>query len=325
MANLVSPLYPKDALRLSACYDILSAFIMYLVRGIDEDPDITEHSAPNDLTPDLLLKLRRDLSETFSLTLEFFRDRWDATVSGAGELDPDARTDPNAPLPLTWDNPSIPPTEDPIIISGLRALSLWIREDDNSQLHKETIGVTDMLVSLYSSSITPDSRTDFRHPILLLLSGLLPLSDEAVQLFLDQNGWSILSSDLKQCFVLFQQDEVRPLPALTQDLIRVLIAIVESDAVPQSREAWMDIVKLAAKLNIPSMRDKARLEILAGVWQLVVEIVSKAPKRLRAVVRGDAKVIQKKSEAILKQTREGLDDSTQESLIEVVESLRSLV
>jgi hypothetical protein len=101
---------------------------------------------------------------------------------------------------LTWDNPIIAPEQDPIILSGLRALSLWVREDDNSQLNKQTMGMADMLAALYESSVKEDAKTDFRHPILVLLEGLLPNSDEAVRPFRANITYTIEVSDVSGAF-----------------------------------------------------------------------------------------------------------------------------
>lgn len=119
MEILASPEYASTALRLAAAYDITSSFILYLLQNIGADTNFTHNAPPMILPPDLLLKLRRDFSETFSLTLEFFRDRWEATETGVSGLAPEARVDPNAPLTITWDNPFMKPAEDPILLPCL--------------------------------------------------------------------------------------------------------------------------------------------------------------------------------------------------------------
>jgi hypothetical protein len=330
MSTLASPSYQTDSLRLAACYDVLAAFVMYLIRSMDEDEDITKTSAPSPMSPDLLLKLRRDLSETFSLTLEFYRDRWDAVISGASGLDPSARTDPKAPAMLTWDNPLIAPEQDPIILSGLRALSLWIREDDNPQLNEQTMGIADMLATLYELSMKEETKTDFRHPILVLLEGILSNSDEAVQLLLDHNGWSILATDLEQCTRPLRRPQTSStVSPSTRDLIRVLLAIVLSDAIPQTREVWMDVVKWAAEvdggnLDIGHTGASVVLEVLAELYQLIDAIVSKAPHRLQRKYGSEISKIA--STALMFVTRlegQGMDEGLIDSFTEVAASLVS--
>jgi hypothetical protein len=276
MTNLASPSYQTDSLRLAACYDVVTGFITYLVSTMDDE--LTP------IPPDLLLKLRRDVSETFSLTLEFFRDRLDAVTTGASGLDPSARTDPKAPAMLTWDNPGTPPEEDPIILSGLRALSLWLREDDNPELNTQALGVADMLAALYESSMRPEAKADFRAPIQVLLEVLLVGEESAVQLFLDNKGWDLLAGDLKQKL------ESSTGYTSVSGIVRVLLAVLGSDVVPQSREKWMDVVRLAAGLKT-EIEDIEVLEGIAEVYQLADAVYNKAPVKLQKLFGKDAEVI----------------------------------
>ncbi|KIW02471.1 uncharacterized protein PV09_06277 [Verruconis gallopava] len=322
ITNLASTTYQNDSLRLAACYDIVAAFIMYLIQSTDvDDMDITEGSKPSTMPigPDLLLKLRRDLNETFSLTLEFFRDRWDAVTAGAAGLDPSARMDPKSPAMLTWDNPAIAPEQDPIILSGLRALSLWLREDENPGLHKQTIGIADMLAALYKESMKADAKTDFRHPILVLLEGLLSASDEAVQMLLDHDGWDLFASDLRQT-----SQSSQSFATYMTDLIRVLLIIVTSDAVPQSREAWMEIPKWVSHIDIAQTKDTEAFEVLAELYQLANAIWAKAPKRLQRAAEKEMKQIAMNALSIVNHIdATGADQGLVDSFKEVVSSMGS--
>ncbi|KAF2434539.1 DUF1941-domain-containing protein [Tothia fuscella] len=313
MEILASPEYATTAIRLAASYDITTSFIMYLLQNSEPDTEITDNNTSSILPPDLLLKLRRDFSETFSLTLELFRDRWESAVTGASGLDPTARRDPETPLALTWDNPTVSPSEDPIILSGLRALSLWLREDDNPQLNEQAIGIMDMLIPLYSGSMGTDAKVDFIHPILTALCGIFPDSEDAVQAFLDEKGWDVLSKDLKQCFT--QQ----VFPAHTQDLIRVLLMVVESDSVPQTQQSWMDIVRVMAKYTVPSVRDIEAMETLVGGWQLAVALILKAPRRVRKEMAEEVGTITRKAGGILDEAGERLEEGVKDGLQEIIE------
>lgn len=325
MEMLASQSYSTTAIRLADSYDILCSFIMYLLENLGPDTDFTDDSQPAILPPDLLLKLRRDFSETFSLTLEFFRDRWEATVTGASGLDPSARLDPNAPLTLTWDNPSLSPAGDPIVLAGLRALSLWLREDDNPQLHEQAVGNMDMFIPLYSASMLPDAKADFRHPIITAFSGIFPGSDDAVQAFLNHKGWPVLADDLVQCYRSLggQKANCYP-PTHMQDLIRVLIVVVESSAVPQSQQLWMETVRMMAKSSTPDVNDVETLETVVGGWHLAVSILSKAPKRLQRTFSGDARMIKGLAQRVLDKIGVAMGDGLGDSLIEIVEALEEL-
>ncbi|KZF21615.1 DUF1941-domain-containing protein [Xylona heveae TC161] len=213
MENLASPTYPETATRLGFAYQIVFTFISQLISAfdhlddeadadIDTDPDPASRSSlptmPLLLAPDLLLKLRRDIAETISLTIEYLRDRWDAAVGGAAGLHPDARprppaaaassqftsgasapsgttdnnttsSEPSAPLSLPWDTASAPITHDSLLLSALGPLGLWLREDDdNTALRNEAVGITDVLVGMY-----PSAPTTARLSILYALQGIV--------------------------------------------------------------------------------------------------------------------------------------------------------
>lgn len=354
MESLASPSYTTTALHLSACYDILSAFTLYLINSMSAMDNDAEADAPLlSLNPDLLLKIRRDITDTLSLTLEFFRDRWDASRAGAAGLSDEAKTNlgvtadwrqrprSTQTLALTWDNPTIPPEGDPIILSGLRALALWLREDDDSTLTKEARGLMDMLVSLYKSSIAADASTDFRSPIAMLLAALLAQSEKAVSEFLNLDGWALLSSDLQSSFT------ATPPPPHVQDVIRALLAAVESSAVPASREAWMATVDFLSSRPIPTLKaprksgnKKQKLESeeesaasavaaenLVGAYQLAVALVVKAPLKLRRTVRGHWERIKENAKRLLSDERrigDVLSAETREGLKEVIDGLEGI-
>ena len=111
---------------------------MHSLDDEDEDDDDRHHVTLN-LSPDLLLKLRRDIAETLSLTIEYLRDRYDNAITGVAGLHPSARPSPDTVAPtgsvlsLPWDStaPEHRVTQDPLTLAELRTLSLWLRDDDN--------------------------------------------------------------------------------------------------------------------------------------------------------------------------------------------------
>lgn len=363
MEQLASPNYTTTALHLASCYDILSAFIIYLLSSMsamETSEDSDNDATPLFLHPDLLLKLRSAITETLSLTLEFFRDRWDAAHAGAAGLSEQARRDlavtgdwrqrptSDQPLALTWDNPSITPERDPIILSGLRALALWLRDDDDdSTLMKEASGVLDVFLDLYKTGsgggteAEAEGGTDFRGPIAMLLASLLAASEKAVTAFLDLEGWAVLATDLKSCF----KEEAKP--EHMHDVIRALLAIVESSAVPGSREAWMDLVTFVAAQSVPVIKaakksgnKKQKLdslqeseaaagaaENLIAAYQLAVALVVKAPTRLKRNSKKDWERIKENAERISADDGKAggvLSTETKEGLKEIVDGLKGV-
>jgi len=233
MEILASKSYSDTAIRLAAGYDILGAFISYLVQSLDDEADEDGKEPAAVLQPDLLLKLRKDIAETMSLTIEYIRDRWDAAKAGAAGLHPSIRPSPDkkqpegsdTPLALAWENPTIPVTGDPIIIAGLRTLAIWLREDENDSLRKEAAGIMDVLLALYSNSgieALDVTASDFRLTVLMALEAILETED-GVQAFLENGGKAALTSDLQR---LSSESTLAEADQQVVDMIEGLLAAI---------------------------------------------------------------------------------------------------
>ncbi|KAK4455866.1 Neurochondrin-domain-containing protein [Podospora aff. communis PSN243] len=265
LEQLNSPQYPVTARRLSSAFNVVSNYIGYLLRLMDAP------SPSFALSPDHLLKLRRSISETMSVAVEFLRDRYDASVAGALGLHPEART---ATATLTWDSKdSTTVHSDPLILAAIQALAIWLREDDNEMLRKEAAGLSDMFIDLYqrSSSPSPNSTLDFRRPILVALEGITAES-KGVSSFLDNSGWNILSSDLISILTSPPDDNEA---SRGIEIIRILLPIVEAET-PGPREQWMDLVtKVAAWYYVPPEDRELGVveEFQVAVMQLVTALL----------------------------------------------------
>ncbi len=118
---------------------MVSNFIGYLLRSLEDD------SSAFIMPPTFSSSCARRLAETMSVTIEYLRDRWDASVAGAMGLHPDARTgaantSAGSHLTLAWDSKSDSAAEDPLIFAAIRTLSIWLREDDNDTLGRKPRG-----------------------------------------------------------------------------------------------------------------------------------------------------------------------------------------
>ena len=245
--NLNTAEYPKTSLRIAESFNIISNFIGYLVSSLDDDSDDeTDSGNPKSnnnlhLEPSQLLQLRTDISETMSLTIEHLRDRYDSSVAGAAGLHPSARidTDPlsSAPRTITWQSSITSMSEDPLTLSEIRALALWLREDDNDALRREAAGVMDLLLALFSEA---DSGLEFCSPVLIALEGILEVP-EGVEAFLGEEGWDILTSKLRQ--ELESEESIAADQGV--EIVRVLLKVVESDVTGPSKEDWMKVVGMA--------------------------------------------------------------------------------
>lgn len=278
LEQLNSPAYPAASRRLTSAFNIISHYIGYLLRSLDAPT-----STPWILTsPDLLLKLRVSLSETMSLAVEFLRDRWDASVAGALGLHPSARdvevttftaTPPRRPL--AWESKAaqggvVP--EDPLVLAGVRALAVWLREDDNEMLRKEAAGLADMLVELYRGS-GEAGRLDFRRAVLVALEGVT-VEWKGVEAFLEQGGWSALTDDLLAILQAQAQADTDDAEAARGvEVVRVLLPIVEAEE-PGVREEWMDLVTRVAAWDVPSVPENRAVGVVEEFQVAVLQLVT---------------------------------------------------
>ena len=282
LPKLNSAEYPGISQRLSAAFDIISSFIGFLVRRLDEDDDTS--SIDFKMPPDLLLKLRKDISETVSLTIEYLRDRWDSSVAGASGLHPDARAgtavnSEGTRLTLTWESMKDNVTEDPLILAGIRALAIWTREDENENLRTESAGLMDLFIELYKSSHT--GAVDFRYPILLALEGILDTED-GVDGFLSQGGWDVLFADLETIINHTLKDitsgaSLSASAARGLEAVRVLLAVVDHSSTTYLKEDWMNAVTTTTGLKAPSSSSPPIvIELNIAMLQLSTALLSKA-------------------------------------------------
>ena len=322
--TLNSPSYPSDSTRLASSYDILSAFISFLVQSLDnEDSDSeTPHNAntnpspsPLHLSPSLLLRLRADISELLSLTIEHLRDRYDASIGGAPGLHPSARPSPqtstNLPLAISWDSASSTIAQDPLTLSQIRTLALWLREDDNDSLRKEAASITDVMLFLYGT----DGELEFRSPVLIALEGVTT-TPEGVEAFLSAEGWEVLVQDLRG-ILASSKDAGRGI-----EIVRVLLGVAESDVVGPAKEEWMAVVGMAAAVFRTG--EGGNMDLGIAVAQLAVEVLIKAPRGLAKRHAGPAKQILGFARASLKAEGKGCEGETRDGLEDIVQGLESL-
>jgi hypothetical protein len=278
LLKLNSSEYPTISHRLAAAFDAISSFIGFLVRSLDDETSRSPFAMP----PDLLLRLRKDIAETMSLNIEYLRDRWDASIAGAPGLHPSARTGTAATsegtrLTLTWDSMKDNVTEDPLILAGIRALAIWIREDENENLRNESAGLMDMFIELYKSSSS--GTVDFRYPVLLALEGIM-ITDDGVDGFLGQDGWLIIFNDLDTILRTVMDNQTLNTPseaARGLQIVRVLLAVVDHESTHSPREDWMIAITTTASMKPPSPDSlPIVLELQIAMLQLSMALLSKA-------------------------------------------------
>lgn len=275
LGQLNSPEYENSSKRLASAFDVISAFIGYLVRFL-EDEDLESPLSSFMMAPDLLLKLRKSISETMSLAIEYLRDRWDASVAGAMGLHPDARagtakTSTGSHYTLAWDSKTDIANQDPLILAAVRALAIWLREDDNDMLRKEAAGLSDMFMDLYRTGNS--GPLDFRRPVLVALEGITTV-DEGMGSLLDNEGWQILTKDMLAILQATSSVVDETEAARGIEIVRVLLPVVEREE-SGSRESWMAVVTAVAAWDVPEAEQPPTvLEFQVAVLQLVTALLS---------------------------------------------------
>ena len=328
--TLNSEEYPAISLRLCRAFDLISSFIVYLIRSLDKmlDPESSElnHQAP--MPVDLLLKLRTNISESMSLTIESLRDRYDASTAGAAGLHPDARSlngnSSSKPLPIAWDT-SNGMFSDSLVLAQLSCLSLWLRDEENEALRREAAGILDVLLALYGHceqakglgdyiEMTMNESRIFRSAVLIALEGIVE-TVEGVEAFLHEDGWRLLADDLVE-FSTQNEDFSQGI-----EIVRVLLAVLESGCTGPAKEEWMTLVGLATQILASSNADSS-LEFGIAVSQLAVELLVRAPPNIRIKNTKAALKLLKRAEAL--SWKDHVNSGIEDGLEEVVEGLESL-
>lgn len=318
--KLHSAEYREISERIANAYEIISAFIGFLVHfeAMDSDNEDdgpgSSFSAP--MPVDLLMKLRANISEVMSLTIEHLRDRYDSSTAGAAGLHPSARA-PNGrssnPLPIAWDTSS-GILEDPLTLSQLRPLSLWLSGDDNQALRREASGIMDVLLSLYQCA----SNRDFPSAVLLCLEGIIEIP-EGVEAFLREEGWAILAADLEHILRIPQEH------AHGIEIVRILLGVLEADVTGPAKDEWMSIIDLARQsvAQAPERTDPA-LDLGVAIFQLSVELMIRAPRNIRNRKRDGVVEIRDYAKVLLLAHSDGLSGDARDSLEEAVQGFDSL-
>ncbi|KAH0562935.1 hypothetical protein GP486_002495 [Trichoglossum hirsutum] len=334
---LASPDYSSTAERLAAGFDVVAAFVGFLLKSLDEEVGGDTGGIFLQIEPDLLLKLRRDIAETMGSTIEFLRDRWDGAALGFHENSRTLPVDQRTPLSLTWGTLEGGMAQDHLTLAAVRTLALWLREDESDTLRQEASGIMDVLLGLYDlSSGNPPPGTgredirliDFRPAVLTALEGILA-TDGGVEAFQETDGWGILwqrdlSTLLPSGVAESREDTGRGI-----EIIRALLTIVEHDSSNKResfREGWMDVVAAAAALSSSSGNDAdpSSLELMISLFQLATEILSRAPVGLRRRFAEEARAVAERARGVTVGKMDRESKGLRDGAAEVLEGLEAL-
>lgn len=311
----ISPGFNNTFKRLAASYDVVVSFIGYLFRLLDE-----EDTADLPLSSDLILRLRSDIAESISITIEFIKDHFDRVHGKQGAFKSTLLLPPPASGHVLQQDPELD-----LLAAQVRLLAIWLREDDNEKLRTEAIHIIPVLLQLYTPSSSADSAHDVRFPVLGALQGIVS-QPEGAESFFENGGWEVLSGDFLPILELVfrsqrenpeEQDRVRAL-----EVIRVLLAAIESQSssVAQFRDDWLTLLPLSLASDKSTRQiTSGELELLIAAWQLAVEILSRAPCPARAESSDEAKRMAQLAKGYL--TMPDLDEGNKEGLQEVLAGL----
>lgn len=260
---------PSISVQLANSYDIISAFISFLVRSFDEETSPSSYPA-SQIPPSLpfsattLLLLRTQITEALTLTIKHLRNRFDALkLINSPDFNPN------------------PMFQDVLTLSQLRTLALWLRDDDNEILRIRAAGIMDVILALYKPTPPLNSAIDFKSPILILLEGILA-TPKGPPTFLNLKGWSTLTQDLHHIINTPSHSTV----SCGLDIIFILRTILETDGVPaRAKSGWTEIITLATTAvnnhnnnhnNQSGSSEVPDPSLQIAIAQLAVDVLKKA-------------------------------------------------
>ncbi|MCJ1460668.1 hypothetical protein MMC28_011050 [Mycoblastus sanguinarius] len=320
MAMFETDEYRDASRRVMGCYDILGAFITFLVESLDKgelELEVVNSDRPTSsliLPPSLLLQLRADISEAMSLTIEYMKDNYAPPNKGP-------------PLQDEMRRPPRPTLAGDLMSSQLFALGLWLRDDDNLALRKEAASLTTLFCNVYAPR-----ENDYGSPVLMALEGILE-TPEGVEAFLCEGFWEKLVKDIGEISSMdlkepgdFDASEnlvgiFRHFSERALQIVRVLLKIVESDVTGPVKEDWMPMVGLAHDM-LDSSAHEAKLDLGVAIAQLAVELLVRAPRNVRKRNKATAIDLIGRAEALL--TEESIQGGIREGLEEIVQGLDDL-
>ncbi|BFZ62889.1 hypothetical protein YB2330_003999 [Saitoella coloradoensis] len=285
MKELASPEYQFTATRLAADYDILVAVISYLITTPDEVGVGCSSFEPSDL-----LKLQKAITDAFSETMDFLRERWDAARVGALGL----RGDDDGALPaLGWDISSEGGiARDVMIVSAVRALSLWLQEDEG--LRQTAGGIVDVFLGLFKEGASVG--IDYRGWVMSALQWVV-CETNGREVFLNEGGWALLSADLRKQAASGSSAASSDDADLQVGILeaRVLLNVLEN--VDSVRKSWLDIAQTTGRyFNAATLSGSGvACQFWAELTSLSCALLAKAPTedvngslRRKLVVNGEA-------------------------------------
>ena len=267
--------YIDETTRLTACYDLLTAFIGYLVGR--EHAETLESPVKPLLPPDLLLELRKLISELMQMTILTIRERFGppGTDIKLRDLIEEAK----------WEFP----WEMAHAVTGaqLQALALWLRDDDGEKLRNEAVAIIDVLLQL----VEKGKLLGFADQIMICLEGICETSN-GTKTFLAFGGWQIVAEELscivKQPSIVAIADEFRG-----EQMVMVLSTVIHQTGSSPPRATTMKVLQIVAAIEQDTSR-RSRLQL--SLLSLAALLLSKtAPAQRKQYAKVAEKILFKSS------------------------------
>lgn len=265
--------YDTTSSRLVKGYDVISSFIGYLITGMDANDGGDELSLP--MLPDLLLKVQGKITDILNVTIEHLRERYDASAPGALGARASAPSSKEATFggPSTAAEASGTMLDDPLTLSQIQALSLWLVNEDKESLRKAAAGIMDVLKTIYqpigAGHFWATKQFQVRCCVLEALSGITQTT-EGVETFLRQDWWTTLTEDLEELVsfpLSIGKQEARGIT-----ILNILVTVLHSGATPPPKEQWISGMLNISNELMKSVDLQYRWELAAGACDLVVSL-----------------------------------------------------
>lgn len=217
-------------------------------------------------SPGLLLRIREDISNTCSLTMEHLHDRFEAweagkTIRRAGP----GINSATGHFEFVHKDSGLPNmAEDPLVIQQLRMLSLWLREDDSEILRKEAAStMVKVILGLYGMA------EELRSPLLILLEQCKWVPD-ALNDIRGSSGWKAMVSDLDSIVRSRAPDK-----HVIQDgvvIIDILGPLASSSILRDvDNSVWIEFARIAVQLDTEG--SAAHLDLKCSTTMLAIDLL----------------------------------------------------
>ena len=173
--------YSEETVRLKAFYELLGCFIVHLIGR--EYAGTPQNPVKPLLPPDLLLILRKLISELMQTSILTIRERFGPSGTAIKLRDPVQE----ARWKFPWTMVHL------VTRSQLRAMSMWLREDDGDKLRKEAASITDVLLQL----LVQGEELEVANEVMMCLEGI-SRTPAGTKSFLALGGWQILTKELER-------------------------------------------------------------------------------------------------------------------------------